>query len=209
MGLSGIMRTGVSGMNAQSSKLGAVADNIANSSTTGYKRAETEFASQVLAQGGGSYNSGGVQAHTKYAISDQGSMSFTTSKLDLAVDGNGFFIVSDSTGAGASQALTRAGSFVPDGQGYLVNTAGMYLQGYPITNGNAPSVVANGLGGLEPVNITQNQLEATPTSTATLHANVDEDSAIVAAANLPSANAATAEYSHKTSWSCTTISAMK
>jgi flagellar hook protein FlgE len=113
MGLSGIMRTGVSGMNAQSSKLGAVADNIANSSTTGYKRAETEFASQVLAQGGGSYNSGGVQAHTKYAISDQGSMSFTTSKLDLAVDGNGFFIVSDSTGAGASQALTRAGSFVP------------------------------------------------------------------------------------------------
>ncbi|WP_420415017.1 flagellar hook protein FlgE [Roseibium sp.] len=199
MGLSGIMRSGVSGMNAQSSKLAAVADNIQNSSTTGYKRAETEFSSMVLSQGAGTYNSGGVQAHTKYAISDQGSMSFTTSKLDLAVDGNGFFIVSDGTGAAASQGLTRAGSFVPDGNGYLVNTAGMYLQGYPITNGAAPSVVANGLGGLEPVNITQNQLEATPTSTATLHVNVDEDSAIVAAANLPSANAATAEYSHKTS----------
>jgi flagellar hook protein FlgE len=68
MGLSGVMRTGVSGMNAQSSKLGTVADNIANSSTTGYKRAASEFASLVLAQGAGPYNSGGVEAKTKYAI---------------------------------------------------------------------------------------------------------------------------------------------
>ncbi|GAA0771042.1 flagellar hook protein FlgE [Roseibium denhamense] len=178
MGLYGVMRTGVSGMNAQSSKLGTVADNIANSGTTGYKRAETEFSSMVLSQGSGTYNSGGVQAHTKYAITDQGSMSFTTSKLDLAVDGNGFFIVSDGTGAGSQQALTRAGSFVPDGDGFLVNTAGYYLQGYPITGGAAPSVVANGLGGLQPVNITQNQLEATPTSTGTLHANLPDSAAV-------------------------------
>jgi flagellar hook protein FlgE len=193
------MRTGVSGMNAQSSKLGTVADNIANSSTTGYKRAETEFSSMILSQGSGSYNSGAVKANINYAISERGGMSFTASKLDIAVDGNGFFIVSDGTGGDAQQALTRAGHFVPDNDGYLVNTAGMYLQGYPISNGSAPSVVANGLGGLEPINITQNKLEATPTSTAFLHANVDEDSAIVPAANLPSANAATAEYSHKTS----------
>ncbi len=186
-------------MNAQSSKLGTVADNIANSSTTGYKRAETEFSSMVLSQGTGTYNSGGVQAHTKYAITDQGSMSFTTSKLDLAVDGNGFFIVSDGTEAGDQRALTRAGSFVPDGDGYLVNTAGYYLQGYPITGGATPVVVANGLGGLEPVNITQNQLEATPTSTANLFANVDEDSTIVPAGSLPTDNVAGSTFSHKTS----------
>lgn len=199
MGLYGVMRTGVSGMNAQSSKLGTVADNIANSSTTGYKRAETEFSTMVLSQGAGTYNSGGVQAHTKYAITDQGSLSYTTSKLDLAVDGNGFFIVADSNGGVAQEALTRAGSFVPDGDGFLVNTAGYYLQGYNIADGSSPTVVANGLGGLEAINISQNQLEATPTSSATLHANVNEDSAIVAAADLPSANAATATYSHKTS----------
>lgn len=199
MGLYGVMRTGVSGMNAQSSKLGTVADNIANSSTTGYKRAETEFSSMVLSQGSGTYNSGGVQANTKYAITDQGSMSFTTSKLDLAVDGNGFFIVSDGTEAGDQNALTRAGSFVPDGDGYLVNTAGYYLQGYPITGGAAPAVVANGLGGLEPVNITQNQLEATPTGAANLFANVDEDSAIVPAGSLPTDNVAGSTFSHKTS----------
>jgi len=202
MGLFGVMRTGVSGMNAQSSKLGTVADNIANSSTTGYKRAMTEFSSMVLSQGSGTYNSGGVEANTKYAISDQGSMSYTTSTLDLAVSGNGFFIVSSGTDAASKQALTRAGSFVPDGEGYLVNTAGYYLQGYPIADGAEPSLVANGLGGLEPINISQNKLEATPTSRALLYTNVSEDATVVAAANAPAtdyASAATVEYSHKTS----------
>ncbi|POF30140.1 flagellar hook protein FlgE [Roseibium marinum] len=202
MGLFGVMRTGVSGMNAQSSKLGTVADNIANSSTTGYKRAMTEFSSLVLSQGSGTYNSGGVKAHTKYAITDQGARTYTTSSLDLAVSGNGFFIVSSGTDASSQQALTRAGSFVPDGEGFLVNTAGYYLQGYPITDGSEPALVANGLGGLEPINISQNKLEATPTGRATLYTNVSEDATIVAGANLPSvdfASAATVDYSHKTS----------
>ena len=197
MGLYGVMRTGVSGMNAQSSKLGTVADNIANSNTTGYKRAATEFSSMVLSQGAGTYNSGGVQAHTLYSISDQGSMSFTTSKLDLAVDGNGFFVVANKEGD--QPVLTRAGSFVPDGEGYLLNTAGYYLQGYPVANGATPTPVANGLGGLEPVNISQNQLEASPTDAAKLWTNLPEDATIVPAADLPSANAATATYSAKTS----------
>ncbi|MBD1545695.1 flagellar hook protein FlgE [Roseibium aggregatum] len=196
MGLYGVMRTGVSGMNAQSSKLGTVADNIANSSTTGYKRAASEFSSLVLSQGSGTYNSGGVEAQTKYAITDQGALSYTTSSLDLAVEGNGFFVVSDKDG---SPMLTRAGSFVPTDEGYLINTAGYYLQGYPISNGSTPTPVANGLGGMERINISQNRLEAVPTDDATLWTNVPEDAAIVAAANLPSANAATATYSAKTS----------
>lgn len=196
MGLYGVMRTGVSGMNAQSSKLGTVADNIANSSTTGYKRAASEFSSMVLSQGSGTYNSGGVEAQTKYAISEQGSLSYTTSSLDLAVEGNGFFVVSDKDGA---SVLTRAGSFVPTDEGYLINTAGYYLQGYPITNGAAPAPVANGLGGMERINISQNQLDATPTDNASLWANLPSNSAIVPAADLPSANVATSTYSAKTS----------
>ncbi|ADZ72295.1 flagellar hook protein FlgE [Polymorphum gilvum] len=196
MSLYGVMRTGVSGMNAQSSKLGTVADNIANSSTTGYKRAASEFSSMILSQGTGTYNSGGVKAHTVYAISQQGAISYTTSGLDLAIDGNGFFVVADREG---STALTRAGSFVVDSKGYLVNTAGYYLQGYPIGNGGTVAPVANGLGGLENVNVSQSKLEAVPTDSALLWANVPEDAAIVAAADLPSANAATATYSAKTS----------
>lgn len=196
MGLFGIMRTGVSGMNAQSSKLGTVADNIANSSTTGYKRASSEFSSMVFSNGKGSYNSGGVEASTRYAISEQGNLSFTTSTLDIAIDGNGFFVVADADG---TPALTRAGSFVPDGDGFLLNTAGYYLQGYPVANGSAPSVVANGLGGLEPINIQQNQLQAAATDAGNLFANLPDDAAIVVPADLPSINAATATPTEKTS----------
>ena len=196
MGLFGVMRSGVSGMNAQSSKLGTVAENVMNSSTTGYKRAESAFSSLVVSQGAGSFNSGGVEAHTQYQVTKQGNISFTTSKTDLAVDGNGFFVVANEAG---ESYLTRAGHFVPDGDGYLVNTAGYYLQGYPVTDGVAPTTVANGLGGLERINTTQNQLEATPTGNAFLRVNVSEDAAIVPAADLPSANTATSAFSHKTS----------
>lgn len=196
MGLFGVMRTGVSGMNAQSSKLGTVADNIANSSTTGYKKAQSEFSSLVLSQGSGTYNSGGVKAHTNYSISEQGTLSFTTSSLDLAVDGNGFFVVADG---GGTPMLTRAGAFVPNGDGFLANTSGFKLQGYALANGAQPNVVANGLGGLEDVNISQNRLEAVPTDAATLWTNLPEAATIVAPGDLPSVNLATSTYSAKTS----------
>jgi flagellar hook protein FlgE len=81
-------------MSAQGNRLGTVADNIANSSTTGYKRASAEFSSLVLDSGGAEYVSGSVDTHTRYAISEQGSFKFTSSVTDLAVKGNGFFIVS-------------------------------------------------------------------------------------------------------------------
>ena len=76
MSLYGVMRTGGSGMNAQSNKLSTVADNIANVNTTGYKRASTEFSSLVLQSGTGNYNSGSVETHVRYAISDPGNAQF-------------------------------------------------------------------------------------------------------------------------------------
>ena len=69
MGLYSTMRTSASGMAAQANRLGAVSDNIANASTTGYKRASMEFASLVLDSGGTEYVSGSVESHTRYAIS--------------------------------------------------------------------------------------------------------------------------------------------
>ena len=93
MSLYGVMRTGVSGMAAQSNKLSTVSDNIANVNTTGYKRASTEFSSLILKSGSGNYDSGAVETHVRYAITDPGHMSFTTSTTDLAVQGNGFFVV--------------------------------------------------------------------------------------------------------------------
>jgi flagellar hook protein FlgE len=176
MSLYGVMRTGGSGMNAQSNKLSTVADNIANVNTTGYKRASTEFSSLVLQSGTGNYNSGSVETHVRYAISDPGNLNFTTSATDLAIQGNGFFVVND---AGGTPFLTRAGSFVPDGQGNLVNAAGFYLMGYNVKNG-PPSVVSNGLTGLEVVNIAQTALQGNPSTKATVSANLDANAAITA-----------------------------
>lgn len=195
MGLYSTMRTSASGMAAQANRLGAVSDNIANSSTTGYKRASMEFSSLVLDSGGTEYVSGSVESHTRYAISEQGAFNFTTSATDLAIRGEGFFIVSADTG---QTFLTRAGSFVPNGVGDLVNAAGYNLMGYSLANG-APAVVANGTAGLEVVNIGSVALQATPSTSGAFKVNLPYNSTVVAPANLPSANAATAQYTGKTS----------
>jgi flagellar hook protein FlgE len=177
MSLYGVMRTGGSGMNAQSNKLSTVADNIANVNTTGYKRASTEFSSLILRSGSGNYNSGSVETNVRYAISDPGAPQYTTSATDLMIQGNGFFVVTD---AGGTPFLTRAGSFVPDGEGNLVNAAGFYLMGYDVRNG-PPNVVANGLTGLDVVNIAQTSLQGNPSTRATLEsANLDANAAITA-----------------------------
>ncbi|MEN9894479.1 MAG: hypothetical protein RIR97_331, partial [Pseudomonadota bacterium] len=98
MSLFGMMRTSVSGMNAQASRLGTVSDNIANSGTTGYKRSSTEFSTLVLASGGSDYNSGGVESKIRYSITQQGALEYTSSNSDLALQGGGFFIVRDPSG---------------------------------------------------------------------------------------------------------------
>jgi flagellar hook protein FlgE len=188
MGLYGVMRTSVSGMSAQSNKLSTVAENIQNVNTVGYKRADTQFTSLVLPSTNGAYNSGSVATNVRYAITDPGSTTFTTSKTDLAVNGNGYFLVSDANG---KIMLTRAGSFVKDSAGNLVNTAGYYLMGYSLANG-APTITANGTNGLTKINTTQMSLQATPSTLATVSANLDVNAQILAPP-------APATYNYKTS----------
>lgn len=190
-----MMRTSASGMNAQSNRLGAIADNVANSNTVGYKRASTEFSSIILDSGLSEYQSGSVATQTRYAISEQGSFNYTTSVTDLAVQGNGFFLVSDGNGAAY---LTRAGSFVPNADGTLVNAGGFNLLGYKLTDG-APSVVANGTAGLETVNLGDLALRATPSTLGQFFVNLPSDAAIIPAGSLPSDNVAGSQYTAKTS----------
>lgn len=147
MSLYGMMRTSTSGMAAQANRLSAVADNIANSNTTGYKKASTEFASLIIDNSVSSYTSGGVLTVVRHGMTQQGSLLGTTSVTDLAIKGNGFFVVSDDDG---TSFLTRAGSFVPDADGNLLNAGGFYLMGYPLTSDAGG--VANGFGGLEVIN---------------------------------------------------------
>ncbi|MBW8788094.1 MAG: flagellar hook protein FlgE, partial [Rhizobium leguminosarum] len=189
MSIFGSMKTAVSGMNAQANRLSTVADNIANVNTTGYKSVSTSFSSLVLPSSGGNYNSGGVQSSVRQSVSDQGDISYTTSGTDLAISGDGFFIVQ---GADGTPVLTRAGDFTKDDEGNLVNAAGFMLMGYSYDAGS-PAVVVNGFDGLVPVNVNQEGLTAIASTSGVFKGNLDSGANIapVAPATLPSANAAT------------------
>ncbi|MBD8553450.1 flagellar hook protein FlgE [Rhizobium sp. CFBP 8762] len=169
MSLYGTMRTGVSGMNAQANRLGTVADNIANASTTGYKRASTEFSSMILPSGGGTYNSGGVTTSVRYAVSESGVPVNTSSNSDLAIDGNGFFIVSDVNGG---NFLTRAGAFTKNGAGELINSGGFALMGYKYVAGAEPTMVVNSFDGMEKINVGGLAARIIPTTTGVMDPNL-------------------------------------
>ncbi|SDQ92896.1 flagellar hook protein FlgE [Pseudovibrio sp. Tun.PSC04-5.I4] len=124
MGLYGIMNTSVSGMNAQSNKLSTVADNISNANTVGYKRYKTAFSSLVGAGGGAGHESGIVNTTVVQSVRQQGAFNFTARGTDLAINGNGFFQVQDQQGG---TFYTRAGDFVLDKNGQMVNSGGYKL----------------------------------------------------------------------------------
>ena len=93
-----IMNASVMGMNAQTSWLATISQNISNSSTTGYKNAETEFTSLVDQSAPGNYSAGGVATQAISMNSQQGSVVGTSTTTDMAVQGAGFFVVSDAAG---------------------------------------------------------------------------------------------------------------
>ena len=125
----------------------------------------------------------------------QGNVISTSTATDLAVQGAGFFVVSDSSG---TIYLTRNGSFTPDASGNLVNSAGYYLMAANVQNGVSP-LAANSLTGLQKVNVVNAGQTATATTTGSLTANLPSTATPVAPANLPSTNSAGSTYTEATS----------
>ncbi len=148
MSLFGAMQSGVSGLAAQSTAMGAISDNISNVNTIGYKNNAVSFSTLVTAQTSTNfYSPGGVQPVTKQSVNVQGLLASTSSSTALAVSGNGYFVVNSAAnpGEGDVWAYTRAGDFDIDDNGYLVNTGGFYLQGWSLLpwDGNANASVVN------------------------------------------------------------------
>jgi flagellar hook protein FlgE len=195
MSLYGVMRTSTSGMNAQSSRISAVAENVANANTNGYKAVRTEFASYFISGNVSQYNSGYVDVNMHRLVGNQGTLAATTSITDLAIQGDGFFIVRNDNG---ENMLTRAGSYQPDADGKLVNTAGFTLMGYPVSASNG-GIVVNGFAGLEPVAFDSVALSARASTAGVLQTNLPANAAIVPGAELPSSNTAATTYTAKTS----------
>jgi flagellar hook protein FlgE len=123
-------RLALSGLNAATADLNVTANNIANTATTGFKGSRAEFAElfAVSPQGVSSTAIGnGVRVADVSQQFTQGSVDFTNNSLDMAVSGQGFFVLSDS----GALAYTRAGAFKTDAQGYVVNSQDQRLQVYP------------------------------------------------------------------------------
>ncbi|HEX7104831.1 MAG TPA: flagellar hook protein FlgE [Acidothermaceae bacterium] len=176
MSIFGAMFSGVSGLNAQSQSLGMISDNIANVSTVGYKGSVSRFSTLVTtAASKTTFSPGGVQSNTTQLIDRQGLLQASSSPTDVAIVGRGFFVVNESNAPGLGDEFfyTRAGSFNPDQDGFLVNTAGLYLMGWPTDPNGVPNVGnLTSLTSLQPVSVAGIAGSAVTTTTASLGANL-------------------------------------
>src|SRR3984885_3749863 len=154
MGIFDALTTAVSGLQAQSFALQNISGNIANSQTTGYKETSTYFEDLVSAATLGTQTANGVTAGSRSTNTVQGTIQSTSVSTDMAINGNGWFVVAQPSGTSDNQPVfsgvndyTRAGDFQLNSGGYLVNGAGYYLMGVPINSatgnpvGSSPQVL--------------------------------------------------------------------
>ena len=176
MSLYGALNIGVAGLTANSQALSVTSSNIANVNTVGYKEGVTQFSTFLGASVGANVTvSAGVAAVAAQDVTTQGLPITTSSPTDLAISGSGFFVVTPSAASTTQQEYTRAGSFVPDSQGNLVNAAGLYLMGYKLDpNGNLPT----NSNALSLINISSLSGTAQATSTMSMQANLQASSTI-------------------------------
>lgn len=178
MSISSSLNAGVAGLQTNAQRLASISDNIANSSTYGYKRVQTDFESMVLSSGGGSYAAGGVRANTQRLVDERGTLVNTSNATDLAVRGSGMLPVAQAAqvqtaGGDAPMFLTTTGSFRTDAEGYLTSQSGLVLMGIPAAaDGTIPPFPRDTADGLEPVRINTGQLAGNPTLNMSLGINL-------------------------------------
>ncbi len=177
MSLYSALYAGVSGLSAQSSAMATVADNITNINTVAYKGVEAQFRTLVTdGRTSASYSAGGVAAAPLAQVSKQGLLQASGSSTDLAIDGGGFFITRTGLNANDPVSYTRAGSFKPDEEGYLRNSAGLYLYGWRLDATGGYTNTGN-LDQLTPVRLTDLVGTAAPTNKLQAHINLQSSAA--------------------------------
>lgn len=188
MSIAKAMYTGVSGLNAQSEALGTVGDNIANSNTVGFKRSRSQFEDQL---GGaiGSAQGSGVRLARTQQIFAQGTLLSTGQPTDLAISGDGFFVVKGSVAGMKGEFYTRDGQLNVRNDGTLVSSGGMPVQGYK-ANPDGTFSSATGDIVLPPAG-----LPPRATGKITVTANLDASASPPAAAWDPQNPAATSNVS--------------
>jgi flagellar hook protein FlgE len=176
MSINSALLAGVSGLTANSAALAAISQNIANVNTVGYKRTAGEFSTVINSQSqGAGYSAGGVLATARHFTSQNGQLQRTTSNTDLGIAGQGFFVVTEkpeNLEVTDSRLFTRAGAFSVDNLGYLKNTAGLYLQGWPVDAEGNIATDPSDLNRLRTVNVGSVGGTAEATTRIQLNANI-------------------------------------
>ncbi len=175
MSFFGSMTTAITGIRAQSSALGHISDNIANSQTVGFKRTDTSFQDIVTASTSRNHLPGAVLAAPSFTNSVQGSIDASEVPTHMAINGEGFFIVSARVATVDGNPVfdnvnyyTRRGDFTMDKYGYLVNGGGYTLQGLQID-----PVTGNPVGDVPGrIQINRDFLAARTTTTISYKANL-------------------------------------
>jgi flagellar hook protein FlgE len=186
MSINSAMLAGASGMRANSSALAAISDNIANVNTVGYKRLRNDFTALLNSQNRQTtYNAGGVLGTASPLMGEQGSTIASSIGTHMAVSGSGFFVVrarSDDATNADPYFYTRAGQFTPDSDGYLKNTSGYFLQGWPVDSQGNVQANPTDLNALEPIRVSGIAGGAEMTSNLSLSANLQSSQAVSPAA---------------------------
>jgi flagellar hook protein FlgE len=160
---------GRSGIASHGAAIAVVGDNISNASTIGFKASRAEFEDLMAGETSGKTAVGsGSSLAAVSTVFEQGTFEFTGRPLDLAIDGNGFFVVAKD----AQRFYTRAGNFKVDSAGYIVSQNDLAVLGFP----------SNGSGALEPLNINTIEQSSVATTTVSIAGNLNASAPIMAGA---------------------------
>lgn len=158
MSITNSLYIGISGLLAHGDAIGIVGDNIANTSTVGFKRSRASFSDMLGGEIGASRLGGGVRLSGQQMLWDQGTIAQTGNGMDVAINGGGMFVVKGNHGGRENELYTRDGRFQLDNKGFVVDPRGLKLQGYLIDpQGNVsttPSDLALGARQSAPVSTT-------------------------------------------------------
>jgi flagellar hook protein FlgE len=175
MSLFGALNSSVSGLNAQSTAFSNISENVSNAQTVGFKEVNTSFVDYLTLSNQDVNEPGAVVARPDYTNNVQGTVTQTTSPLNMAIAGQGFFAVSQSTGTisnitsfSPQQYYTRTGDFQINANGYLVNSAGLYLNTWPVD----PTTGVANQNSLAPLQVPQSVFNPIASSTVQLEANL-------------------------------------
>lgn len=170
--------SGRSGISSHGNAIAVIGDNISNASTIGFKSSRAEFEDLIAGgQSSGKVVGSGSSTSAISTIFEQGTLEFSSRPLDLAIDGNGFFVVRNDEG---TRYYTRAGNFKVDSQGFITTQGNLNVLGFP----------ANGSGALENLNVNTISQDSVSTTRLTVAGNVTASADIIAPGAIPATTAA-------------------